>query len=75
MERLTKRKLLAGNNVAYVTDENCFAIWSVPEEFMGNAIDRLAAIEDILGDDYDLNRLRELVEDERSGRMDIFYNK
>ena len=29
---------------------------------------RLAAIEDILGDDYDLDRLRELVEADRDGR-------
>ena len=33
------------------------------------AVDRLAAIEDILGDDYDLNRLRELVENDRDGRV------
>ena len=30
--------------------------------------DSLAAIEDILGDDYDLDRLRELVEADRDGR-------
>lgn len=34
-------------------------------------IDRLAAIEDILGDDYDLDRLRELVEADREGRCYI----
>lgn len=33
-----------------------------------DVIDRLAAIEDILGDDYDLDRLRELVEADREGR-------
>lgn len=32
---------------------------------------RLAAIEDILGDDYDLDRLRELVEAEQAGRCFI----
>lgn len=31
-------------------------------------IDRLADIEDILGNDYDLNRLRELAEADRDGR-------
>ena len=31
-------------------------------------IDRLAAIEDILGDEYDLDRLRELVQADREGR-------
>ena len=35
-------------------------------------IDRLAEIEDILGDDYDLDRLRELVEADRDGRCKIF---
>lgn len=33
--------------------------------------DRLAVIEDILGDDYDLDRLRELVEADREGRCAI----
>lgn len=33
-----------------------------------DVIDRLAAIEDILGDEYDLDRLRELVEADREGR-------
>ena len=35
---------------------------------IANAFDRLAAIEDILGDDYDLDRLKELVEVDREGR-------
>ena len=61
MERLTKREPLAGHKITYVSAEDCFGVWSVPKKFMGNAIDRLAAIEDILGDDYDLNRLLELV--------------
>ena len=33
-----------------------------------SAIHRLAAIEDILGDDYDLDRLRELAQADREGR-------
>lgn len=33
-----------------------------------SVIDRLAVIEDILGDDYDLDRLRELVGADRDGR-------
>lgn len=38
-------------------------------EFEATAIvDRLAAIEDILGDEYDLDRLRELLEVNREGR-------
>lgn len=35
---------------------------------IADAFDRLAAIEDILGDDYDLDRLKELVEADREGR-------
>ena len=37
------------------------------EEFEA-LVDRLGAIEEILGDDYDLDRLRELVEADRDGR-------
>lgn len=36
-----------------------------------STIDRLAEIEDILGDDYDLFRLRELVQAEREDRVVI----
>ena len=35
---------------------------------MDDIIDRLAAIEDILGDEYNLDRLRELVQADREGR-------
>lgn len=35
---------------------------------IARAFDRLAAIEDILGDDYDLDRLKELVEADKAGR-------
>ena len=37
----------------------------------GDAAKRLAAIEDILGDEYELDRLRELVEADREGRCVI----
>lgn len=37
-------------------------------ETVTECLDRLADIEDILGDDYDLDRLRELVEADRDGR-------
>lgn len=33
------------------------------------AFDRLAQIEDILGDEYDLDRLKELVEADKDGRL------
>ena len=35
---------------------------------IAHAFDRIAAIEDILGDEYELDRLRELVEADREGR-------
>ena len=41
-------------------------------EFEATAIvDRLASIEDILGDDYDIDRLRELVQADKEGRIRI----
>ena len=36
--------------------------------WLKKAVDRLAAIEDILGDKYDLDRLRELAQADREGR-------
>ena len=38
-------------------------------EYSGEAIDHLAAIEDILGPDYDLDRLCELAQAELEGRI------
>ena len=40
-------------------------------EYSGEAVDRLAAYEDILGDEYDLDRLRELAQADREGRVEI----
>lgn len=58
MKRLTKKD----DRGYYLTGDGIYSDWGVPEKFRGEDIDRLAAIEDILGDDYDLDRLRELVE-------------
>lgn len=38
------------------------------ESCLDTGVERLAEIEDILGDDYDLDRLREIVEADRDGR-------
>ena len=38
------------------------------QRFEGGIIDRLAAIEDILGDEYDLDELKEVVQAKREGR-------
>lgn len=40
----------------------------IPHDLSQAPIIRLAAIEDILGDDYDLDRLRELVQADKDGR-------
>lgn len=55
MERLTERLENGVINVKYASQHE-------------TAIHRLAAIEDILGDEYDLDRLRVLVEADREGR-------
>lgn len=55
MERLTERLESVVINVKYASQHE-------------TAIHRLAAIEDILGDEYDLERLRELVQADREGR-------
>ena len=55
MERLTERLKNGVINVKYASQHE-------------TAIHRLVTIEDILGDDYDLDRLRELVEADREGR-------
>ena len=58
MERLTKRNL---HDFAIPTQ-------GTDAVSMLQTIDRLAAIEDILGDEYDLNRLRELAQADREER-------
>lgn len=55
MNRLTERKENGVINVRYATEHE-------------TAIHRLVTIEDILGDEYDLDRLRELVQADREGR-------
>ena len=55
MKRLTERLGNKVINVKYASQHE-------------TAIHRLAAIEDILGDEYDLDRLRELAQADRDGR-------
>ena len=55
MERLTERLENGVINVKYASQHE-------------TAIHRLVTIEDILGDDYDLDRLRELAQADRDGR-------
>lgn len=55
MERLTERLENGVINVKYASQHE-------------TAIHRLVTIENILGDEYDLDRLRELVQADREGR-------
>lgn len=65
MERLTGRK---ENGHAYIIGCPSFEIPKIIVLIIQRVVDKCAAIEDILGDDYDLSRLRELVEADRDGR-------
>lgn len=69
MERLTRKKLgssyplknTASAKIGLFTDYDGFYAFF-------EAVNRLGEIEDILGDDYDLSRLRELLQADRDGR-------
>ena len=56
MKRLTERRPNGVINVNFI-------------EVKESAMSRLAAIEDILGDEYELERLRELAQADREGRV------
>lgn len=60
MERLTERLENEVINVKYASQHE-------------TAIHRLAAIEDILGDEYDLNRLRVIMDAEQHGGLIVGY--
>lgn len=60
MERMTKRNS---------DGKGCIPChWKESAEAVDKGQERLAEIEDILGDTYDLDRLRELVEADKAGR-------
>lgn len=71
MERLTGRK---ENGHAYIIGCPDFEIPKIIGMIIQRVVDKCANIEDILGDDYDLDRLRELVEADRDGRC-VVYSK
>lgn len=71
MDRLTYRhEDQRGNPTNRISPEIHLA-YQPRDKWIGKVAIRLAAIEDILGDDYDLDRLRELVEADRDGRCHI----
>ena len=68
MKRLTEKRY--GENGHYlVCSVNCDRGCGEDCDNLVGAIERLAAIEDILGDEYDLDRLRELVQADREGKI------
>ncbi len=73
MERLTERTAAGVANINY---SGCYFDDGMRDKIAESArrqtvIERLASIEDILGEDYDLDRLRELVMAGREGRCVI----
>ena len=73
MKRLTERTAAGVANINY---SGCYFDDGMRDIIAESArrqtvIERLASIEDILGEDYDLDRLRELVEADRDGRCKI----
>ena len=81
MERLTYDFALGGNHCWQVKGADNLECREVCERQgddgcktcpIAKAFDRLAAIEDILGDEYDLDELREMVQAKREGRCFVF---
>lgn len=65
VERVTKKD---ADGHYYMSGDGIFSDWGVPEKFKGEDVDAVGTIEDILGDTYDIDRLRELVEADKDGR-------
>ena len=72
MERLTA-KCLKGSGYYMACSKTCpyDCMEDCDCEEFDNFVDRLGDIEDILGDEYDLERLRELAQADREGRCAI----
>lgn len=73
MERLTEKHYKTSDGHYMKCSETCCvdSCEKVHCEEVDNIVDRLGQIEDILGDAYDLDRLRELVEADKSERCVI----
>lgn len=72
MERYT-RKHYGENGYYIICSENCETLNCGDCGILDKIVDRLAAYEDILGDEYDLDRLRELVQADREGRCVVIH--
>lgn len=80
MKRLTDKRLATPpGQWQEVTREEARELKEIPVPPMRDLYYRLSQIEDILGDDYDLDRLRELVETDKANSVppcqigDVFY--
>lgn len=80
MKRLTDKRLATPpGQWQEVTREEARELKEIPVPPMRDLYYRLSQIEDILGDDYDLDRLRELVEMDKANSVppcqigDVFY--
>lgn len=72
MKRLTDKRLaIPPGQWQEVTQEEARELKEIPVPSMRELYYRLSQIEDILGDEYDLDRLRELAEADRDGRCMI----
>lgn len=65
MKKLTERHYKKAEGYYMKCSETCHVDCGEKSycEEVDNVVDRLGTIEDILGDDYDLNRLKEIVEE------------
>ena len=68
MERLTKYICNRAHGAEGVSAENLTGVYCRGQFEATALVERLAEIEDIIGDNYELDRLRELVEADREGR-------
>lgn len=68
MKRLTKYICDRAHGAQGVSNDRLTGAYCRGQFEATAIVERLASIEDILGDDYDLDRLRELVEADRDGR-------
>lgn len=72
MERLTEKHHKAVDGYYMKCSEGCHLFSCEECERFGEGVDRLGQIENILGDTYDLDRLRELVKADKQGRVKIY---
>ena len=69
-----KRLTMKDENGYYLKDKSATITWNSligENRYRGEAIDRLAAIEDILGDEYDLDRLSVLCNQRMTMRDEV----